>query len=325
MAHPITALTRQQSSAAYNKLKLENGVLINALSAKTERLSKKVDEAHSKIAQYREQAMAANAEAQNYGAALLRLRAKLRDALPEEHEAIWASVKHNLIPTLTARFELSSASKTQPIRQSFHNMLLAIKDIPIDARKAIGSFLSKMLANIEDEGPSVAYMKKMCHPHAYDNCANMDPAKLTDRQRLLRALSKQHNELIETCAQIDKISLKWTVLPSEPLRTALSAQSRNMNLQFWLTLGNRVQMALFNAKNYLSSGFHINYFVQQALLSEGLKSRRELEALLATFVNEGESHFRNHAQFGELLSEFRKTCTFLDTATSTKTSTADDK
>ena len=122
----------------------------------------------------------------------------------------------------------------------------------------------------------------------------------------------QHNALVDTCSQLDLIRLEWAHLPADPLRHTLSAQSRNMTVQFWMSLDNRVKIALFKIKQTLAGGFHLNCMLQQALLSDGLRSRRELENLLAKFLKENEQHFRQNAQFTELLEEFRKACSVLD-------------
>ena len=242
---------------------------------------------------------------QKYGAALLVLRRKVKELSPNQHEDIWKGLdKDTLVPLLVGRFELSAVSVEVPLRKAFHNMLIHLNELPIPLIKAVGAFLSCLLFNIDRELPTSQLISKLLAEPVQVPAS--PPQSTSDRTQVIQLLNKQHAAILATLTQLSNIKINWTNLPNTYLKTALSAQTRNMLDSFLLSIDNRLQDHIFKMKSLLGAAININGGCLSTFISSGLKSRKEFESLLTSFTNEDDKHFATKKQMQDLLVDFRR-------------------
>ena len=249
-------------------------------------------------------------EVHKYGATLLQLSKMLKEAAPEKYAEYWASLSKTIVPLLVGRFELSSASLQIPLRKSFHHMLIHLNDLPVPLVRAVGSFLSSLLSRIDNELPTAQLITKILASPVQSPSSPSTPKTSSSQNQIIQTLNQQHAAILDTLTQLSTIKIDWATLPTTTLKTTLSIQTRNMLDTFLLSIDNRLQEHIFQMKGLLSAAININGGCLQAIVSTGVKSRREFENLLTSLTNEDDKHFATKKQMQDLLVDFRRLAGF---------------
>ena len=179
-----------------------------------------------------------------------------------------------------------------------------MEDIPQPLIRAVGGFLSCLLNRIDNELPTSRLISKiLAEPtQIYTPPGTSGP----DKAQILYLLNQQHTAILSTLAKLSQISINWTTLPTSILQKTLSTQTRNMLDSFLLSIDNRLHDHIFRMKHLLSAAININGGCTTAIISSGLKSRKEFEALLTSLTHEDDNHFATKKQLQDLLVDFRR-------------------
>ena len=232
------------------------------------------------------------------------MRAKLRQLSPNDHEEIWNKLKHPIEPLLVGRFELSTTSLDVPLRKVFHHMLIHMEDLPQPLIRAVGGFLSCLLNRIDNELPTTRLIARVL---AEPTQISTPPGTSgPDKAQLIYLLNQQHTAILSTLSKLTHVTINWTALPTSALKSTLSAQTRNMLDSFLLSIDNRLHDHIFRMKALLSAAININGSCLSAIISSGIKTRKEFEALLTSLTHEDDNHFAMKKQLQDLLIDFRR-------------------